>query len=111
MVSLCRPWLTGSAARLGGAAVRWATCGAAASWGDAITVKSVDAVQLYAALPLVLCSLLVSMPVATLPGLPVAGLPLGEVQALNRELGRLCADPPRQALSVCRIHARLVKSL
>ena len=95
MVSLRRPWLALSAARRGGAAAE----------------ASADAVQLHAALPLVLGSLLVAMPVATLPGLPVAGLPLGEMQALNRELGRLCTDPPRQALSVCRIHARLVKAL
>ena len=98
MVSLRRPWLALAAARRGG--------GAAAP-------MSADGRQLHAGLPLplVLGSLLVAMPVATLPGLPVAGLPLGEVQALNRELGRLCADPPRQALSVCRIHARLVKAL
>jgi hypothetical protein len=42
---------------------------------------------------------------------PVASLPMGELQALNRELGRLCADPPREALAVCRIHARLVRAL
>jgi hypothetical protein len=44
-------------------------------------------------------------------GLPIAGLPMTELQALNRELGRLCSEPPREALSVCRIHARLVGSL
>jgi hypothetical protein len=44
-------------------------------------------------------------------GLPIAGLPITELQALNRELGRLCSQPPREALSVCRIHARLVGSL
>jgi hypothetical protein len=42
---------------------------------------------------------------------PVASLPMGELQALNRELGRLCVDPPREALAVCRIHARLVRAL
>jgi hypothetical protein len=42
---------------------------------------------------------------------PVAGLPMTELQALNRELGRLCNDPPREALAVCRIHARLVRVL
>ena len=42
---------------------------------------------------------------------PVASLPMGEMQALNRELGRLCSDPPREALAVCRIHARLVRAL
>ena len=43
--------------------------------------------------------------------LPVAGLPMGELQALNRELGHLCSKPPREALAVCRIHARLVRGL
>ncbi len=42
---------------------------------------------------------------------PVGGLPMAELQALNRELGRLCNDPPREALSVCRIHARLIRAL
>ena len=44
-------------------------------------------------------------------GVPLAGLPMGELQALNRELGRLCRRPPREALTVCRIHARLVRSI
>ena len=43
--------------------------------------------------------------------LPLAGLPMSELQALNRELGHLCRKPPREALAVCRIHARLVRSL
>jgi hypothetical protein len=42
---------------------------------------------------------------------PIASLPMEELQALNRELGRLCNDPPREALAVCRIHARLVRVL
>ncbi|MFM8936739.1 MAG: hypothetical protein ACKOE9_07210 [Vulcanococcus sp.] len=42
---------------------------------------------------------------------PMAGLPLSELQALNRELGRLCSDPPREALTVGRLHARLVRGL
>ena len=42
--------------------------------------------------------------------IPVAGLPMGELQALNRELGHLCSKPPREALAVCRIHARLVQA-
>ena len=46
-----------------------------------------------------------------LMAVPVAGLPMDELQALNRELGRLCNDPPREALAVCRIHARLVRVL
>ena len=43
--------------------------------------------------------------------MPVAGLPMGELQALNRELGHLCSKPPREAIVVCRINARLVQSL
>ena len=35
---------------------------------------------------------------ALLLSTPMAGLPLAELQALNRELGRLCNDPPREAL-------------
>jgi hypothetical protein len=42
---------------------------------------------------------------------PISSLPMGELQALNRELGRLCSDPPPEALAVCRIHARLVRVL
>ncbi|MEB3352540.1 MAG: hypothetical protein VKM01_09475 [Cyanobacteriota bacterium] len=48
---------------------------------------------------------------AVLLGMPMSSFHLNQLQALNRELGRLCANPPRQALSVCRIHARLVRSL
>ncbi|MFN5221244.1 MAG: hypothetical protein ACK5FE_10140 [Cyanobacteriota bacterium] len=49
-------------------------------------------------------------------GIPFFGMPmnsqhLAQFQALNRELGKLCSNPPRQALSVCRIHARLVSAL
>ncbi|EAR19956.1 hypothetical protein WH7805_13588 [Synechococcus sp. WH 7805] len=43
-------------------------------------------------------------------GLPMASLPMGELQALNRELGQLCSKPPREALAVCRIHARLIRA-
>ena len=43
--------------------------------------------------------------------LPIAGLPMAELQALNRELRRVCSQPPREAVSVCRIHSRLVGSL
>ncbi|MFZ9972917.1 MAG: hypothetical protein ACO3FK_01365 [Vulcanococcus sp.] len=59
--------------------------------------------RLHAMLPLALGGLVMVA--------PVAGLPMGELQALNRELGRLCSDPPREALAVCRIHARLVRAL
>ena len=48
---------------------------------------------------------------ALLLSTPMTGLPLAELQALNRELGRLCNDPPREALVVCRLHARLVRAL
>ena len=57
----------------------------------------------------------------SLPGMAVfsgllLGLPLNphtveQMQALNRELGKLCNNPPRQAMNVCRIHARLVDTL
>ncbi|QEY30950.1 hypothetical protein EVJ50_00435 [Synechococcus sp. RSCCF101] len=46
----------------------------------------------------------------TLP-FPFSTLPMGELQALNRELGHLCSAPPPEARRVCRIHARLVRSL
>ena len=37
---------------------------------------------------------------------------LAQIDALNRELGKLCAsNPPRQALAVCRLHAKLVNRL
>ncbi|MEY3463517.1 MAG: hypothetical protein RLZZ468_1295 [Cyanobacteriota bacterium] len=48
---------------------------------------------------------------AVLLGLPMSSFQLNQLQALNRELGRLCSSPPPQALSVCRIHAQLVRSL
>ena len=44
-------------------------------------------------------------------GLPMARMPMAEIQALNRELGQLCRKLPREALAVCRIHARLIRSL
>lgn len=42
--------------------------------------------------------------------LPSAGQ-LSEMQALNKELGKLCSNPPPQARTVCRLHARLVNTL
>lgn len=61
--------------------------------------------RLFTVLPLVLGGLMLSTS-------PIASLPMAELQALNRELGRLCSnDPPREALSVCRIHARLMRAL
>ena len=59
--------------------------------------------RLHSLVSLALCGLFMAV--------PVAGLPMGELQALNRELGRLCNDPPREALAVCRIPARLVRAL
>ena len=44
-------------------------------------------------------------------GLPMSTLHLVQMQALNRELGKLCSDPPQKALSVCRLHARLLREL
>lgn len=47
----------------------------------------------------------------SLLGMPMSGLHLAQMQALNRELGKLCNDPPRQALNVCRLHAQLLRGL
>ena len=44
-------------------------------------------------------------------GMPMSGLQLTQMQALNRELGKLCNDPPQKALSVCRLHAQLLRGL
>ena len=44
-------------------------------------------------------------------GMPMNGLQLSQMQALNRELGKLCNDPPRQALNVCRLHAQLLRGV
>lgn len=46
-----------------------------------------------------------------LVGLPLNPHHLAQMQALNRELGKLCSSPPPEAMSVCRIHARLVQAL
>ena len=36
---------------------------------------------------------------------------LAQFEALNRELGKLCSsNPPRQAITVCRLHAKLVRA-
>jgi len=44
--------------------------------------------------------------------LPVSPGHFAQLEALNRELGKLCgSNPPRQALTVCRLHARLVGAL
>lgn len=44
-------------------------------------------------------------------GMPMSSFQLHQLHALNQELGRLCSSPPREAVNVCRIHARLVGSL
>lgn len=42
---------------------------------------------------------------------PLSAGHLAQLEALNRELGKLCgSNPPRQALTVCRLHARLVRA-
>ena len=46
-------------------------------------------------------------------GVSVPSMPLAQLQLfldLNRELGVLCQDPPRKAMSVCRLHAKLVRT-
>ncbi|MFN9659218.1 MAG: hypothetical protein ACK6BC_02390 [Cyanobacteriota bacterium] len=44
--------------------------------------------------------------------LPLSPGHLAQLEALNRELGKLCGSkPPAQALTVCRLHARLVGGL
>ncbi|MFZ0408616.1 MAG: hypothetical protein WAM11_10970 [Cyanobium sp.] len=48
---------------------------------------------------------------SVLCGLPMITDHLAQMQSLNRELGKLCSDPPQKALSVCRLHARLLKDL
>jgi hypothetical protein len=44
-------------------------------------------------------------------GLPFNAYHLSQFEALNRELGKLCSQPPPQAHNVCRLHARLLSSL
>jgi hypothetical protein len=44
--------------------------------------------------------------------LPFSPGHLAQLEALNRELGKLCGgNPPKQALTVCRLHAKLVGAL
>ena len=50
---------------------------------------------------------------ALIMGFSMNQLPMAQMQLfqdLNRELGVLCQDPPRTALSVCRLHSRLVRT-
>ncbi|MEB3335530.1 MAG: hypothetical protein VKP70_11170 [Cyanobacteriota bacterium] len=52
------------------------------------------------------------MAVLTAAAIPLTPGHLAQLEALNRELGKLCgANPPRQALTVCRLHAKLVGAL
>ncbi|MFM7268487.1 MAG: hypothetical protein ACKOZT_07875 [Cyanobium sp.] len=48
---------------------------------------------------------------ASLLGLPLSTTHLAQFEALNRELGKLCGNPPHQAINVCRLHARLINGL
>jgi len=43
--------------------------------------------------------------------LPISFQHIGQLEELNRELGKLCTNPPRQAISVCRLHAQLIRTL
>ena len=45
---------------------------------------------------------------AGIAGLTLSSLDMGQLQQLNQELGRLCSNPPSQAVRVCKIHAQLV---
>ena len=46
--------------------------------------------------------------IAGIAGLSLSALDMGQLQQLNQELGRLCSDPPSEAVKVCKIHAQLV---
>lgn len=46
--------------------------------------------------------------IAGIAGLSLSALDMGQLQQLNQELGRLCSDPPSEAVRVCKIHAQLV---
>jgi len=46
---------------------------------------------------------------AGITGFSISSVDLTDLQALNRELGRLCSRPPQEAARVCQIHARLLK--
>ena len=46
--------------------------------------------------------------IAGIAGLSLSVLDMGQLQQLNQELGRLCSDPPSEAVRVCKIHAQLV---
>ncbi len=46
--------------------------------------------------------------IAGIAGLSLSVLDMGQLQQLNQELGRLCSDPPSEAVKGCKIHAQLV---
>jgi hypothetical protein len=55
---------------------------------------------------------LLSVGLLAAASLPLNPGHLAQLEALNRELGKLCgSNPPRQALTVCRLHAKLVGGL
>jgi hypothetical protein len=55
---------------------------------------------------------LLSVAVLAAAAIPLSPGHLAQLEALNRELGKLCgSNPPRQALTVCRLHAKLVGAL
>lgn len=55
---------------------------------------------------------LLSVGLVAAASLPLNPGHLAQLEALNRELGKLCgSNPPRQALTVCRLHARLLGAL
>ena len=55
---------------------------------------------------------LLSVGLLAAASLPLSPGHLAQFEALNRELGRLCgSNPPRQALTVCRLHAKLVGAI
>jgi hypothetical protein len=55
---------------------------------------------------------LLSVTLLATAALPLSPGHFAQLEALNRELGKLCgSNPPRQALTVCRLHAKLVGAL
>lgn len=55
---------------------------------------------------------LLSVTLVAAASLPLSPGHWAQLEALNRELGKLCGgNPPRQALTVCRLHAKLLGAL
>jgi hypothetical protein len=62
--------------------------------------------------PLIAPGALLGVTILAATSFPLSAGHLAQLEALNRELGKLCStNPPRQALTVCRLHARLVGAL